>query len=100
MTERPAVTQASSIEDKLFTVDWQHAHESHIKCVGDPGDWEARDVLLWACPAKVYTKSEESGLLEIGFENCVECNTCAILCPDHILWVYPQGGYGIRYKFG
>ena len=48
----------------------------------------------------MYTRNEESGLLEIAFENCVECNTCAILCPDHILWVYPKGGYGIRYKFG
>ena len=46
MTERPPVTQASSIEDKLFTTDWQHDHDNHIKCIGDPGDWDAMEALL------------------------------------------------------
>lgn len=94
------VTSVRTIEDKLFTINTQPHEESHISCFGDAGDWAALDPLLWCCPAKVYTKNDETGLLAIQHENCIECNTCAILCPDHILWVWPKGGHGIRYQYG
>ncbi len=95
-----SVTETVSIEDKLFTINYDHSHETHITCIGDPKDWEVLNPLQWACPARVYTKNQDTGNLDIDFENCIECGTCQILCPDHILWVYPKGGHGIRNRCG
>ena len=99
--EAKGVTQASTIEEKLFTIGFDHAPETHIACIGDDRDWDDKRfaALQWACPAKVYEKGED-GALAIGWENCIECGTCQILAPDHILWVYPKGGFGIRNAHG
>ena len=66
-----SVTETVSIEDKLFTINYDHSHETHITCIGDPKDWEVLNPLQWACPARVYTKNQDTGNLDIDFENCM-----------------------------
>lgn len=53
------------------------------------------------CPADVYEWDSDHKATTVAFENCIECGTCRLACPDgNIDWVYPLGGCGIAYKFG
>lgn len=52
-----------------------------------------------ACPAHCYTYNEETGLLSIVYETCLECGTCLVICEKGALdWNYPRGGYGVCYR--
>ena len=52
-----------------------------------------------SCPANCYTWSEESGLMNVVYENCLECGTCYVVCDKNALdWSYPRGGYGVNYR--
>ena len=53
------------------------------------------------CCSEVYRWQDEDELLEVAYENCLECGVCKIVCPyGNIDWAYPRGGYGIVYKHG
>lgn len=53
------------------------------------------------CCAEVYRWREEDEVLEVAYENCLECGVCKIVCPyDNIDWSYPRGGFGVVYKYG
>ena len=56
--------------------------------------------VLFLCPAKVYVLNDETGECTVNFENCVECGTCQVSCPEYIKWKNPHGVFGITYKFG
>ena len=92
-----------SLEDKLyrtrFESDPDHSHiEVDVsickKCEKKP--------CLYVCPAEVYKLDpgdEES--IVVSHENCMECGTCRIVCPlDAIVWKFPDGGMGVKYRFG
>jgi ferredoxin like protein len=52
-----------------------------------------------ACPANCYTFNEETRLLSVVYETCLECGTCQVLCDKGALdWTYPRGGYGVCYR--
>lgn len=49
------------------------------------------------CPARVYELKEEK--ITIGYEGCLECGACRILCPyENIDWNYPRGGFGVQFR--
>lgn len=53
------------------------------------------------CPASVYEWNEEQNILQVNYENCLECGACRIACEHHSLnWVYPKGGKGVTIKHG
>ncbi|MBN1191676.1 MAG: 4Fe-4S dicluster domain-containing protein [Dehalococcoidales bacterium] len=54
---------------------------------------------VMACPAKCYVFNEETGRMDVAYENCLECGTCMILCDNKAVeWRYPRGGYGVYYR--
>ena len=55
---------------------------------------------LTFCPADVYVL-DDAGIVQVAYNNCVECGSCRIGCPyGNIGWVLPRGGFGVAYKFG
>jgi ferredoxin like protein len=52
-----------------------------------------------SCPANCYTYNEETKLLSVVYETCLECGTCLVVCDKGSLeWSYPRGGYGVNYR--
>ncbi len=52
-----------------------------------------------ACPANCYTFEEPAGLLNVVYENCLECGTCSVICDKGAVgWSYPRGGFGVIYR--
>ncbi|MCD8213818.1 MAG: ferredoxin family protein [Campylobacter sp.] len=54
-----------------------------------------------ACPAGLYKKDENGGF-HFDYAGCLECGTCKVLCGDSIIkkWEYPNGTFGVEYRFG
>ncbi len=51
------------------------------------------------CPANCYTFNEETKLLSVVYETCLECGTCYVICDKGAVdWSYPRGGYGVNYR--
>ncbi|HEY98455.1 MAG TPA: 4Fe-4S dicluster domain-containing protein [Dehalococcoidia bacterium] len=51
------------------------------------------------CPANCYTWNEETKLMSVVYETCLECGTCYVVCDKGALdWSYPRGGYGVNYR--
>ena len=54
---------------------------------------------LFACPASLY--SEQDGEIIVEWAGCFECGTCLAVCSKNALtWQYPDGGFGIIYRYG
>jgi ferredoxin like protein len=52
------------------------------------------------CPAGLYAQNE-AGEVTLTIDGCLECGTCRIACGTEVLdWEYPEGGYGVQYRFG
>lgn len=91
-----------TIQDKLgvdkFNTDELH---SHIDVDKEYADVQERDRLVRACPAGLYTLSEE-GKLEFDHLGCLECGTCRVLSGGKVVksWDYPVGEKGISYRKG
>ena len=90
---------ADSLYLVKYEVDEEHPHlgivdrETCVCCQDKP--------CISKCPAEVYRWLEEEKILEIAYENCLECGTCRVVCPyDNFEWKYPRGGFGVAYKFG
>lgn len=89
----------TDLADKLLRVRHQVATDAHIvldgaKCVGCD-----LKPCLYFCPAACFT--EEDGEIKFGYEGCLECGTCRVMCPNGALtWDYPLGGYGVSFRIG
>lgn len=72
----------------------------HIELVENP-DLAEFAKLEAACPAGLY-KRDENGNIHFDSAGCLECGTCRILCGDTIIkkWHYPQGTFGIEFRYG
>ncbi len=92
-----------TIEDKLFRTKYEpdeaHPHISirskHcVNCADKP--------CLFFCPAEVYKRNpNDSRHVTINHENCLECGTCRYACPFNAIdWDNPNGGLGVKYRFG
>lgn len=80
-----------------FHVDAGHLH---IILADNPDMAEFRK-LLKAYPAGLY-KQDEAGNIHFDSAGFLECGTCRVLCGETILekWEYPQGTFGIEFRFG
>ena len=91
-----------SMEDKLYTVKYEDAGESHLD-VKVPGICEERcvnDDCVNVCPADVWQR-DDNGVPHIYYENCLECGSCRWGCRHgNVVWTYPERGAGVTYKKG
>lgn len=92
-----------SIEDRLYTVKYRDANESHLgiadeEVCRDCGTYECVSV----CPAEVWEADTETGTVPtIAYENCLECGSCRFACSeDNVEWTYPNTGGGVVFKNG
>ena len=90
-----------NIENKLFlnrfNVDNNHPH----LCINDKAKCEQciEKSCVAVCPVKNYKKI--NGTVELSWEGCLECGSCRIACRKGVIdWQYPQGGFGVTYRFG
>lgn len=90
-----------TIEDRLglnkFVVDEENAHIKLNTAICQT--CEAKPC-TWACPALLY--SLVNGELKFDYAGCLECGTCRVICPKPgaIDWQYPQGSFGVHFRFG
>jgi len=72
----------------------------HIELVENPNPAEF-EKLMAACPAGLY-KRGENGAIFFDYAGCLECGTCRILCGGTIIkrWEYPNGTFGVEFRFG
>lgn len=54
---------------------------------------------MTGCPAECFTVID--GKVFFQYEDCVECGTCNIMCPNgSVKWNNPRGSYGVKYLQG
>lgn len=75
-------------------------NKAHIKIrPGMEKDPRLQKAIL-VCPAGLYRKNEK-GEVELTIDGCLECGTCRLACGSEVLeWDYPEGGYGVQFRFG
>ncbi len=102
MAEAQTTGLLSTIEDKLYLVQYHHASESHIQVnEGICRSCGIDRICLTICPAKVYELDEGANKIRVNFENCLECGTCWVACTEGAIdWRNPQGGFGVRFRHG
>ena len=91
--------QILSLDDRLGLDKYEIDEQSHITV--DHACCERCELkpCLTVCPAAVYVWADEK--VAVRYENCLECGTCLIACPeDALTWHYPRAGYGVQYRFG
>lgn len=96
-----------SVEDRLGLLKFNANHESHIQLKLETCAQCQDRVCLYVCPGACYTLNEEEGTVQekgvvlFNHEGCLECGTCRIACTMSSLeWEYPEGGYGVTFRFG
>jgi len=89
-----------SLDDRLALVKRKFDKASHIEIDQEKFKESKEKAILFLCPAKVYALNEETGECIINFENCLECGTCQVACPEYVKWKNPHGVFGITYKYG
>lgn len=93
--------KAMGIEEKLgvnkFVVD---DGNPHIKVNKEICKTCESKTCLIACPASLYTLKD--GEISFDFAGCLECGTCRVICPKSgaIDWNYPQGTFGVAFRYG
>lgn len=89
-----------NIEERLASIRFICNNNSHLSVDVEKCKKCENKECLYICPADVYTL-DENNLINIDYENCLECGTCRICCPyDSIGWKYPKNSSGVTYKFG
>ena len=92
-----------SLADKLYRTKYEpDAAHPHIR-VNDTACLGCADQpCLLFCPAEVYRPNPNNpSLIHVSHENCLECGTCRYGCPfGAIDWQNPDGGMGVKYRYG
>ncbi len=89
-----------SLDTRLALVTRKFDKVSHIEVDQEKFKKCEEKAVLFLCPAKVYVLNEDNGECIINFDNCVECGTCQVACPEYIKWKNPHGVFGLSYKYG
>lgn len=92
-----------SLEDKLYRTKYEPDPDTtHIKVELDNCRRCEVKPCTFVCPAKVYrVDPNDEKMVKVSHENCLECGTCVQICPfGTIDWNCPDGGIGVKYKFG
>ncbi len=98
MNQTPVTLDARLGLDK-YEID---AEQSHIQI--DQAHCQTCELkpCLTVCPAAVYQLVEAR--VTARYENCLECGTCQLACDNGgnkgLTWRNPQGGFGIRFRYG
>jgi len=90
------------VEDKLYQNRYKvHEGRPHVCIAPHDAPSEVLKTLVKVCPAGCYQTAED-GKVEVVPDGCLECGTCRVLTAKsgELDWNYPQGGYGIQFKFG
>ena len=54
---------------------------------------------LYVCPVENYKLEDDE--IQFSCDACVECGACRVACSaGAIQWSYPQGGFGVCFRFG
>lgn len=93
-------TKKASIDDRLALISRKVGKVSHIEVDQEKFKQSVDKDILFLCPAKVYVLNEETGECIVNFENCIECGSCQVACPEYVKWKNPHGVFGISYKYG
>ena len=91
----------SEVADKLTVVAIKAQAESHI--VPEQGKCAACTTrpCIPACPAELWELNAETGEVAVEFAGCLECGTCLLVCPHAAVdWRYPDGMFGVQYRYG
>ena len=88
-----------NVKAKLGVDTIKADEEPHIKVKKEVCKTCTTRCCLNVCPARVYFLDEE-GEIRLDLEGCLECGTCRVAAPEEVDWDYPQGGFGVTYKFG
>jgi len=93
--------KALSVDEKMETVKIKIDKQAHITVKTALCKTCADRPCLYICTAENYQWDEKEDVLIFNYEGCLECGACRIICPnDAIDWSFPQGGYGVKYRFG
>jgi ferredoxin like protein len=88
-----------NIENLTQLTQFQVDEQSHITVNKEICKTCDHRACVQACPANCYTFNEETKLLSVVYETCLECGTCHVICDKGALdWSYPRGGYGVCYR--
>ncbi len=87
------------LEEKLGLLRFNIDKEPHIivkleeceKCQSKP--------CISGCPAGCF--KIEQNKFTFQYEDCIECGTCKIICPNRVIeWNYPRGTFGVSFTYG
>jgi ferredoxin like protein len=101
--ERAVGAVSMSLEEKLYRVRYEvDSNHPHIR-LDEAVCRNCTDrICTFICPARVYVpSSEDLNIIQVHHENCLECGTCRVACTrEGVRWEYPNGGMGVKYRFG
>ena len=97
-------TTEMSLADKLYRTKYEpDSDHPHIKVDCEVCGKCVEKTCLHVCPAEVYKADpNDPTQITVSHDNCLECGTCRKACPhSHAIdWKYPDGGMGVKYRFG
>ena len=90
-----------NINEKLACLKYNKGKESHLNTDNNKCMSCNDRCCTYICPADVYEWNEEKQILNIRYENCLECGACKIACDKkNIDWKYPNATFGVKFKNG
>ncbi len=86
-------------EEKMQTVRFQVDDKPHIVVDAQKCENCSVQACVYVCPADLFVPLNDGGIL-FNYENCLECGTCYVACPEEgaIQWSYPNGGFGVTFR--
>lgn len=88
-----------NLDDLLAKVKYKPDTNSHLLPDNECCKVCPNRVCEFICPAKVYEWDNEKQILQVTFENCLECGACRIACTKQAInWKYPKVNKGVTYK--
>lgn len=93
----------ATLMDKLYRTKYEpDASHCHIEVNHDACLTCTDKPCLFFCPAEVYRADvNDARHITVSHENCLECGTCRYGCPyQAINWDNPNGGMGVKYRYG